>query len=345
MKLLLHIGRRLGVGLLQLALVTVAIFLVIRLLPADPVARIIGFNASPEVYEQARTSLNLDKPIGVQLGIFIGLWPEEFGPGLLQGSLGRSFASGDSVTTEILSRIAPTLELIVLSFSAAVAVSLPLALVSAVRQTRVTRRVIYVYGLFAGAQPEFWWGLAFSYIFFFQLGIAPAPIGRISPSFVYEPTTGAVTIDALLARNGDLLVDSLQHLFLPVLTLAFVLTGPIVKMLQANLETIINSTMIRVARAMGLSRMVLARYALRSVVAPSMTLVAILFGFMIGGAVLVEQVFALGGLGQYSIRAILASDYPAIQGSVLAITAVALLSYLVLDVVHALVDPRIVTDS
>jgi ABC-type dipeptide/oligopeptide/nickel transport system permease component len=201
---------------------------------------------------------------------------------------------------------------------------------------------IFVYSLFAGSQPEFWWGLLFVYVFYFQLGWAPAPLGQLSPmTFPPEPVTGFMLIDTLIAGEPAKFFEALHHLMMPVITLAFILSGPIIKMVRQNMVRALQSDFVLYANLIGLPGKRVARYALRAAMGPSMTLIGILYGFMLSGAVLVESVFSLGGIGQYAIRSVLAFDYPAIQAVVLVITAISLIVYLALDLIHAAIDPRI----
>jgi len=336
-----YIGRRLATVVVQLVAVTLAVFFLIRLLPADPVARLVGINPSAEAYAQAERSLGLDRPVAEQLSIFLGLSPE-IDTGLLQGDLGQSWVSNEPVLSEIASYLPITLELITYAFLLAVAIAIPIGMVAAVRPGGFADRSTFLYGLFAGAQPEFWWGLVFVYVFFFRLRWAPAPLGRLAPLTIPPSTvTGFVTVDALLEGRPDVVLEALRHLWLPVMTLVLILTGPIIKMVRQNMVRVFQSEFVLYARAAGLPSRTVAGYTLRAAFAPALTLLGILYGFMLGGAVLVEQVFSLGGLGQYAVRSILQFDYPAIQGVVLVITAFSLLVYLVLDIVHALLDPRV----
>lgn len=335
-------ARRVGTGLLQLLVLVTAVFFLIRLLPADPVSRFVGMNASAEAYASAKAHLGLDRPLPVQLAAYLGVWPQHFGPGLLEGDLGKSWVTDTPVLTEIGQYLPITLELVTFSFLVAFVIALPLGIFGALRPGGAADRVTFAYGLFAGSQPEFWWGLLFVYVFFFLLGWAPAPLGMISP-LIDQPAaiTGFMTLDALLAGRLDAVSDIAQHLALPVLTLAFVLSGPIVKMVRQNMARALQSDFVLYARGAGLPPAKVAMYAVRVAFAPSMTLIGILYGYMLGGAVLVEGVFSLGGLGQYAVRSILAFDYPAIQGIVLVITALSLGIYLLLDLLHALIDPRV----
>ncbi len=331
--------RRCGIALLQLAVLAVLIFFVIRLLPADPVSRFVGLNASPEAYAQAEAALGLDKSVLAQFGDFLGFGDRD---GLLQGSFGNSWVSGTPVTAEIAAFLPVTLELIILAFIVSILIGVPAGALGAMNPGGPTDKGTFYYGLFAGSQPEFTWGIIFIYVFFVGLDIAPGPLGRLSP--LSEPpdvVTGWITIDSLLAGRPDQFFEGLSYLALPVLTLTFVLSGPIIKMVRENMAASLNSDYVLYARAAGLPRRRVLLDALRGAFAPSMTLIGILFGFMLGGAVLVETMFSFGGIGQYAIRSILAFDYPAIQGVVLVISAISLAVYLLLDIAHAALDPRV----
>jgi ABC-type dipeptide/oligopeptide/nickel transport system permease component len=300
-----YILKRLLIGLVQLFGLVIAVFFLIRLLPADPVSRLVGMNASAEAYAQAQRQLGLDRPVLVQLASYLGLGDE---PGLLQGSLGNSWVTGSPVASEIGYYLPVTLELITLGFIFAFAIA----------------------------------GLLFVYVFFYQLGWAPPPLGRMSPMTTPPDTiTGFILIDSILAGSPAKFLEAAHHLMLPVLVLAFILSGPIIKMVRQNMVRALQSDFVLYANSIGLPRKTVARYALRAAMAPSMTLIGILYGFMLSGAVLVETVFSLGGIGQYAVRSVLAFDYPSIQGVVLVITAISLVVYLALDLIHAAIDPRI----
>jgi ABC-type dipeptide/oligopeptide/nickel transport system permease component len=336
-----YISKRFVVGLVQLIGLTIAVFFLIRLLPADPVSRLVGMNSSAEAYAQAAKQLGVDRPLLAQLATYLGFQPA-IAPGLLQGSLGVSWVTGTPVTTEIAAYLPVTIELVTLSFLLALAVAVPIGMFGALNPGGKADKGVFVYSLFAGSQPEFWWGLLFVYLFFFQLGIAPAPLGRLSPmTSAPDVVTGFMTVDALIAGQFDVFVEALHHLMLPVFTMAFILSGPIIKMVRQNMARALQSDFVLYANCAGLPRARVARYALRAAMAPSMTLIGILYGFMLSGAVLTESVFSLGGIGQYAISAVLNYDYPAIQAVVLVITAISLVVYLALDLIHAAIDPRI----
>ena len=203
-------------------------------------------------------------------------------------------------------------------------------------------RAAFVWGLFAGAQPDYWWGLLFILLFAFTLGLAPAPLGRVDPLLVPpDSITGLILIDSLLQGRFDVFLSALHYLALPVLTMVFTVSGAIVKMVRQNTARALQSEYVLYARACGLSERRVARYALRAALTPTLTLIGIFFSVLLSAAVTVERVFSLNGVGQYSVRSILDFDYPAIQGAVLAVAMVALLVYLLVDIVHALLDPRL----
>ena len=336
-----YIIKRVGVGIIQLIALTVAVFFIIRLLPADPVSRLVGMNASAEAYAQAARQLGLDRSLLDQLSIYLGFQPS-VQAGLLQGSLGVSWVTGTPVLTEIGTYLPITIELVTISFIVAFLIAVPVGMLGALNPGGKADRAVFVYSLFAGSQPEFWWGLLFVFVFFFMLGVAPAPLGSLSPMTTPPPSvTGFILVDSLLSGSFDTFVEALHHLMLPVLTMVFILSGPIIKMVRQNMMRALQSDFVLYGNSIGLPRARIARYALRAAMAPSMTLIGILYGFMLSGAVLTESVFSLGGIGQYAISAVLNYDYPAIQAVVLVITAISLVVYLALDLIHAAIDPRI----
>jgi ABC-type dipeptide/oligopeptide/nickel transport system permease component len=338
--ILRFIARRLAIFILQLAGITAAVFVVIRLLPADPVAQLVGMNASHDAYEQSKHALGLDRPMWLQFVSFVGL--DGAHNGLLQGNLGTSWVTSAPVRQEVLQSLPVTLEIVTYALVLAFAVALPLGLASARKPGGIADRLTLVWGLFAGAQPDYWWGLLFVFVFFYLLGIAPPPMGRFDPLMTPPATiTGFITIDGLLAGDPDAFWTGVQYIALPVLTLAFVVSGAIIKMVRTNTLRALQSDYMLYARASGLPERMVARYALRAALTPAVTLVGIFYGVLLSSAVTVEVVFSLNGIGQYAVRSVLAFDYPAIQGTVLVVAMVSLLVYLLLDIVHAYLDPRI----
>jgi len=312
----------------------VAVFLLLRALPIDPVSKVVGLVSTDEAREIARADLGLDVSVPTQLGRFL--------EGLVQGDLGTSWSTKDPVREEIAQRFPVTIQLIVLAFILALVIAIPIGRIAASRPGGRTDNTVLGYSLFAGAQPDFWWGLLFIFIFFFKLGFFPAPIGLYSAGLELPPsTTNFLLIDSAIHGYWDALVDTLKHLALPVITLGFVLTGPLIKMTRQGVINVVNADYMLYAKAAGLPKKQTKRYLMRNSLAPVITLAGILFGFMLGGAVLIENVFTLDGLGLYALRRMLDVDFPAVQGAVVVMTAFALLIYLLMDIIYAAMDPRI----
>ena len=323
--------RRLGFSLLQLLTAAVGIFVLLRLLPVDPAATLVGVNPSEAAVKQAQATLGVDQSIFSQLKTFVSGWP----------SLGDSWKTGNPVVSDIVDKLPITLQVVVPAFLVAMLIGVPIGLYVATRPGGRTDKVLTGYSLFAGAQPEFWWGLMFIYLFYFIIPIFPAPLGILGPTAVPpEPITHFIVIDSLLQGDFASFSSAIAHLALPVFTLAFVLSGPIIKMTRESAAEVYTSEFVLYARACGLPQRAIRRRTLSVSVAPVITLVGILFGFMLGGAVLIETVFSLDGLGRYALDSTLALDYPAVQGAVIVLTAAALLIYLGMDLLHAYLDPR-----
>lgn len=326
--------RRLAFILPQLLLVAAGVFLLLRVLPLDPVTQVVGFLGTPEARAQVEQQLGLHRSLGAQLWSYLG--------DLATLDFGSSWSTSIPVREEISQRFPVTIQLTALAFVLALAIAIPVGRAAALRHGGRADRSAMTYSLFAGAQPDFWWGLLFIFLLFYKAGIFPAPLGLLSPSVSPpEPITNFILVDALLVGDLEVFGNALQHYALPVLTLAFVLTGPLLKMTRNSVLSAVHSDYILYARASGLSARSIKRAVLRTSLAPVVTLSGILFGFMLGGAVLVEYVFTLDGLGLYALRRTLDVDFPAVQGAVVVMTAFSLLVYLLMDVLYAALDPRI----
>lgn len=325
---------RIAILVPQMFGVMFATFLLIRLLPGDPALLMLGNMATPEAIASLRERLHLNGTVWSQFGAYLSA--------LLHGDLGTSMFTSNPVTVDLLQRVPATLELITYSMIVTVVLAVGVAVMSAVRPGGWVDRASRVYGLAAGAIPDFWVGLLLIYALFHLAGIAPAPFGRVD-SFVTPPptVTGFYTIDSALAGDWDAWRSSVAHLWLPVLTLTIVNMGGLMKLTRATFEGIYKSEFIRHGRASGLSERTLVLSALRNSLPPIITMIGFLFGFLLGAAVLVETIFAWGGLGQYAVQAVMNSDYPALQGFVLVAAAFILLVYTAVDVLYGLADPRI----
>lgn len=311
-------------------------FMLVRLLPGDPTLLMLGNMATPENIANLRRQLGLDGTLWEQFMRYLA--------DVAQGDLGVSLFTSNPVTTDLMDRAPATLELIFYAMLLTLVIAVTIAVVAVVRPGGIADYFSRVYGLAAGAIPDFWVGLLLIFFFFTVWGVAAAPFGRIDPMISAPPTvTGFYTFDSIIAGDFAALRSSAGRLVLPVLTLTIVNAGALMKMTKTTFAGIWRSDFIRHQRASGLPERLIVRNALRNSLPPIITLVGFFVGFLLGAAVLVETIFSWGGLGQYAVQAVINSDYPALQGFVLVAAAFILLVYLVVDVLYELADPRIET--
>jgi ABC-type dipeptide/oligopeptide/nickel transport system permease component len=333
-RLASYILRRVLALVPQLLAISLVTFILARLLPGDPVALILGPMSTAEARANLRTEMHLDQPFLVQYYYYVR--------DLLHGDLGRAWSTSDSVLSDLLARFPATLELITYSLILALILGISIGVATSFRPGGFVDRATRLYGLLAGALPDFWLGLLLIFFFYFKLRLFPAPLGRLDP-FMDPPQTitGMYTIDALLTGNWPALGSALAHLALPVFTLAFASAGAIMRMTRSTVMGILDGDFIRHGRLSGLPEKKLVRYAIRNALPPVVTLIAIIYGFLLGGAVLIENVFGWGGLGQYAVQSLSVSDYAALQGFVLVAASFTLILYLVVDLLYFAIDPRI----
>ncbi len=328
------IFRRLLGALPSLAGVVVVTFILTRALPGDPAAFFAGAAATPEAVEEVRKQLGLDKNLAQQFLRYLGE--------LAHGDLGQSLTTGQPVSTELVNRLPASLELTLFGLVLAALVAIPLGVLAATRRDSWIDHVSRLITTAGVSLPVFFTGLLLIYIFYFKLGWAPSPMGRLDPYASAPATvTGFFIIDSLLARDLELLTASLKQLLLPAITMAIFVMAPLARMTRAAMLTALSSDYTRTARAMGLSRYtVVYRYALRNALLPVVTTLGMVFSFMLGANVLVEKVFSWPGIGAYAIEALVASDYAPVQGFVLTMAILYVLLNLVIDVLYSIIDPR-----
>ena len=329
------IATRLLAALPNLAGVVVITFVLTRALPGDPAAYFAGAAATPEAIAQVRAQLGLDRPLVEQFFRYLGA--------LARGDLGLSLTTGQPVAQGLLGRLPASLEMVLLALVLAVAVALPLGVLAAVRQGSWIDQLCRVVTTAGVSLPTFFTGLVLAYVFYFLLGWAPSPLGRLDPMYSPPPAvTGLYLVDALLARDLELWWASLKQLVLPVVTMAVFVLAPIARMTRASMLAILSADFVRTARAAGLApATVLVRYALRNALLPVVTTLGMVFGFMLGSSVIVEKVFGWPGVGSYAIDALTASDYAPVQGFVLAMGILFVLLNLAVDLLYVAIDPRV----
>lgn len=329
------IGKRLLGALPNLVGVVVITFLLTRALPGDPAAYFAGGAATQEAIEQVRAQLGLDKPLPEQFFRYVA--------DLARGDLGTSLTTGQPVLQELLTRLPASIEMVLLALALACAVALPLGVLAATRPGSWIDQLCRLVTTAGVSLPTFFTGLVLAYVFYFLLGWAPSPLGRLDPMFSPPPTiTGLYLIDAALAGEGAVWWAALRQLILPVVTMALFVLAPIARMTRASMLAVLGSDFIRTARASGLSTTtVLVRYALRNALLPVVTTLGMVFGFMLGSSVVIEKVFGWPGVGSYAIDALTASDYAPIQGFVLAMGLLFVALNLMIDLLYTLIDPRV----
>jgi ABC-type dipeptide/oligopeptide/nickel transport system permease component len=334
----LYIVRRLVILIPQMFLISVATFILIRLLPGDPARLELGPLAPAEGVQALRTQLRLDEPVPAQYLAYLER--------LFQGDLGRSWVNSSEVTSDLGERIPATLELLILGLGLVLLVLVPLGALTSARGgglvTRLLKKVTFGYGLLAGALPDFWLGLLLVFIFSSQLGLTPGPEGRLGIGELPPPdATGMYTVDALIAGDFALFGSAVSHLLLPVITLAFVYGAPIFKMTNSTMSAALRADYTTYAEGFGLSHGTILWYALRNAAPPIIVITGVISGYLLGGAVLIETVFNLNGVGQYAVQAITTADYAPIQAFVLIAAVFTMLVYLVVDLIYFATDPRV----
>ncbi len=327
--------RRLVGAIPNIVGVIIVTFLLTRALPGDPAAYFAGPSATTEAIEQVRKQLGLDKGIAHQFFVYL----KDLG----KGDLGSSLSTGQPVVTEIRSRLPASLELTLCGLLFACSIAIPLGVLAATRPGSWVDHLCRMLATAGVSLPTFFTGLLLAYVFYFLLGVAPSPVGRLDVSFPAPPTvTGLYLVDSLLARDGETFVAAAKQLVLPAITLGLFVMAPLMRMTRASMLGVLSSDFVRTARASGLpSSMVLYKYAFRNALLPVVTTLGMVFSFLLGSNVLVEKVFAWPGIGSYVIEALVSSDYAPVQGFVLTMALVYVALNLAIDVTYGLIDPRV----
>lgn len=329
--------RRLLFVIPQLVGISIITFILVRALPANPAHQLAGRLPSEARIEQIEKDLALDQSLPVQYLRYI--------ENVIQGDFGTSIFTGQPVLDDLRERFPATLELISVSLLLSLLIMIPLAVLAARRKGwwgKITDRFVFGYGMLAGALPDFWLGLLLAFLFFYKLGWVPAPSGRLAADvFPPETITGLYLVDSVLQANWAALGSAIQHLALPVLVLVFVYGGAVLKMTRFTILQVSEHDHVLFARACGVAERRIERRILRNASPPVVTILAVVYVFLIGGAVLVETVFSWGGLGQYAVQAVNVADYNALQGFVLVAAALSLVVYFLVDLAYFIIDPRV----
>lgn len=319
--------------------VIVVTFILTRALPGDPAVYFAGPAATPESIAQVRTALGLDQPLPAQFVRYL--------QDLATGNLGQSISTGQSVLSDIVTRLPASLELTLSALLLSLLIAVPLGILAATRRDTLVDHLCRVVVTAGVSLPVFFTGLALVYVFYYQLGLAPAPIGRLDFAYISPPpVTGFFIVDALFAGDAETAGAAFGQLVLPAVTLATFTLAPLARMTRAAMLQVLASDFVRTARAAGLSRRkILFGYALRNALLPVITTFGMVFSFALGANVLVEKVFAWPGIGSYAVEALVVSDYAAVQGFVLVMAILFVVINLLIDLSYTLIDPRVGFDG
>ncbi|BCI54027.1 peptide ABC transporter permease [Mycolicibacterium litorale] len=307
------LARRVAYSLVVLIGVLIVVFALVQLVPGDPVRIALGTRYTPEAYEALRSASGLDRPLIVQFFTYLG--------NALTGDLGVSFRNGDPVTATLLDRLPATVSLGLVGIVFALLVAVPAGIWAALREGRVSDAIVRVTSQFGVSIPDFWLGILLIALFSSTLG--------------WLPTSGYRPL-------FDDPAGWLRHIILPGLTVGLVAAAIMTRYIRSAVLEVASMGYVRTARSKGLSpRVVTLRHTVRNALIPILTITGIQLATILGGVIVVEVVFAWPGLGRLVYNAVAARDYPVIQGAVLLMAALFLLINLIVDVLYAVVDPRI----
>lgn len=328
-----YLIRRLGSLVFVIIGVTLLIFIVSNVGPADPAQTAAGLNAREEQVEALRKMMGLDKPLYVQYGRY--LW------GLLHLDFGRSVRTFGPISSELARHLPATMELVLAGMTLYVVIGVPLGVLSAVKQGSFLERITRV-GVISGiAMPGFWLALILQYIFFSKLGILPCgarlPVGIDPPRHI----TGMYILDSLVTGNWPTLVASLKHIVLPAICLTVGRVAVLIRITRRSMISVLQYDYVRTARAKGLSeRTVIWGHAFRTVCVPVVTIIGLQAGWLFNTAVVVEMVFSWPGLGWLAAQSIAYWDFLSVMGVALVISLIFVFTNMFVDMLYVMVDPR-----
>ncbi|MBV8192203.1 MAG: ABC transporter permease [Alphaproteobacteria bacterium] len=307
------------------------VFLISNVIPTDPVRVLLGENATPQQIEAMRVKLGYDQPLWVQLGRHFR--------DVLSGNFGTSIFSQRPIWEDLAERLPATLELALVAITLAIALGIPLGVMSALRRNSWWDQAVRVLSVAGLAMAAFWLAMLLQFLFSMKLGTAPLN-GRID-GFGPTPVTGFLIIDSLLDWDMDSLRSAMSHIALPALTLALPAAATIVRFTRAGVLDVINSNHVLYQRAMGLPPgLIVWKYVLRNALISTVTQIGLIFGVLVTNAVVVETVFDWPGIGTYAVQSILQSDHKAIIAFTIWIGALIVVVNLLVDIVHSFIDPR-----
>ncbi|WP_279103724.1 ABC transporter permease [Gordonia paraffinivorans] len=327
------VGRAAGRAIVNFLIFVVAAFFLVQLIPGDPLVSSSGGRLSGEALEKAREVYGLNGSLASQFWSYL--------TSLFSFDLGESIATGRPVAEDMATRIPATLELIGTGLFFACLVALPMSYFVVTKPTNRFSKVLRSYASSAGAIPEYVVGILFLFVFFATLAWVPAPSGRLDPILMPPAeVTGFPILDAFIAGDAEAANSYISHLILPVAVMVVSHTAVLVKSLILALDTEIDNPATRFRIASGAPRRIVIASVYRRALPSAVAMLGMIFGLLLGGAVVLESLFGLGGLGQYAVDAVRASDVFALRSFLVVIAGLCLIVYFLTEVATGLLDSR-----
>jgi peptide/nickel transport system permease protein len=334
MRILTYVLQRLFYLVPVLLGVTLLVFVISHAIPGDPARMMAGQKASRAAVENLRRSMGLDRPLAEQYLRYL--------VGLFRGDLGTSIRNQRPVLDDLTDFFPATLELTLASMALCILVGLPLGIVSAVRRNRAIDHISRVFSVFGVSTPVFWLGLMLLLLFYRNLGWLPGS-GRLDVAL--DPplhVTGLYLIDTLLAGDGALFANALHHMLLPAFCLSYVYLAIITRIVRSSMIAVLGQDYVTTARANGIAETVIVlKHALKNSLIPTVTIIGLSIGELLGGAILTETIFNWPGMGKYVVDSVNFLDFPAIMGFTLVVSLAYVIINLAVDVLYAFLDPQI----
>ncbi|KGQ32991.1 peptide ABC transporter permease [Gallibacterium genomosp. 2] len=314
--------------------ITLLTFALIHLIPGDPIEIRMGERGlSPEVHQQMMHQLGLDKPLPEQYFDYL--------KGIAHGDFGISFKNNVPVLDEFLSLFPATIELAVFAILFAVIIGIPIGILAAIKRGSIFDHSVMAISLTGYSMPIFWWGLLLMLLVSVQWNLTPVS-GRIDAEYWVDSVTGFMLIDSWLSGEPGAFKSAVMHLILPSIVLGTIPLAVISRMTRSSMLEVLGEDYIRTARAKGLSSMrIIVVHALRNALIPVVTVIGLIVGQLLSGAILTETIFSWPGIGKWVIEAIRARDYPVVQSAVLIIATIIIIVNLLVDLLYGVVNPRI----
>jgi ABC-type dipeptide/oligopeptide/nickel transport system permease component len=331
--LLFYIAKRILYLIPALIVLTILVFSILHLTPGDPALAILGEHASKESIDKVRKELGLDKPLYVQYLIFLKR--------ISKGDFGKSIKSDRPVLKEFSERFSATFELAIMSMVFAIIFGIAAGVISATYRYSIFDYATMSLSVAGLSIPVFWFGLILIYFFAVKLGILPVS-GRLSYEYYIENITGFYLIDSLLTKDYGAFIDALKHIIMPAFVLSSIPASIIARITRSSMIDVLKEEYIKTAYAKGCSRArVVLVHALKNAMIPVITVIGLMLGSLLAGAILTETTFSWPGIGKWIVNAVYERDFPIIQGATIIIAVIFMLLNLAVDIIYTFLNPRI----